>query len=99
MKITPETAANVLYHFGQGGYEAGSFTTKLMSAIGHADMHNLDQLALGFPELVAAMRLAMHTESGIDALKSILVGADVDVAALLRQNHERLMAMLGEALS
>lgn len=72
MNITQETAANVLYFYGQGGYEGGSFTTKLMSAIGNADMHNLDRLAAGFPELVAAMRIAMHDSDGINILKRIL---------------------------
>ena len=70
-KISPETAANVLYYFGQGGYEAGGFTSKLMTAIGHADLWNLDRLGIGFPELVAAMRLAMHTDDGIARLKQI----------------------------
>lgn len=69
--ITPETAANVLYFFRQGGYPAGSFTEKLMSAIGNADMGNLERLALGFPELVHAMRLAMQVEDGIARLKLI----------------------------
>ncbi len=70
-RISRETAANVLFFYGQGGYEAGSFTTKLMSAIGSADMFNLDRLAIGFPELVMAMRLAMHQSDGIDILKRI----------------------------
>lgn len=69
--ITAETAANVLYYFGRGGYEAGGFTTKLMSAIGHADTDNLDRLALGFPELVAAMTLAMQSEGGLDRLEEL----------------------------
>jgi len=72
--IPREVAANVLFYFGSGGYEAGSFTTNLMSAIANADQHNLALLALGFPELVAAMRMALLEPGGIDTLRDIFNG-------------------------
>lgn len=72
MKISKEVAAQVLYFFGQGGYEAGSFTSKLLSAISNADSTNRLRLALGFPELVSAVNMAQYDSDGIDNLKAIL---------------------------
>lgn len=69
--ISKEVAANVLFYFSQGGYEAGSFQTKLMSAIAGADMTNRARLALGFPELVAAVTVAQHEPNGIARLQQI----------------------------
>lgn len=71
ISISAETAANVLHFFGRGGFEAGGFTTKLMSAISNADQHNRFRLSLGFPELVAAMVMAMDDPDGIDKLARI----------------------------
>lgn len=49
-EISPEEARNVLHYFGHPqGWEPGSFTKKLLSAISNADMSNRARVALGFP--------------------------------------------------
>jgi hypothetical protein len=53
--ITPEIANHVLFHYGRGGYQAGNFTTQLISTIAAADMQNMARLALGFPGYTAAV--------------------------------------------
>lgn len=70
-QISSETANHVLAHFGRGGYEAGTFTQHLLSAISAADPANQARLALGFPELVAAVQLAQYEFDGIDRLQQI----------------------------
>jgi hypothetical protein len=68
-QIPIEEARNVLGHFGiEGGWTAGGFTTALMTAYGKADQSNRARLALGFPELCEAMRLAMDAGDGIALL-------------------------------
>lgn len=70
-KVDEETARNVLFYFGdrENGWEAGSFTTQLMSAIARADELNKQRLSLGFPALVAGMRIAQEWIGGMDALR------------------------------
>jgi hypothetical protein len=72
--IDAETASHVLHHFGEGGMKPGSFTTPLIQAIAAADPRNLALLALGFPALVAAVRLAMRQDDGIATLRDIAKG-------------------------
>ena len=68
-QIPVEVARDVLGYFGSvHGWEAGGFTTALMTAYGKADGHNRLRIAMGFPELSEAMRLAMDTTDGIALL-------------------------------
>lgn len=73
--IPPDVAAHVLFHYGrEGGYQAGSFTTALLSAMGTADPANLDRLALGFPEYVAAVTAMQYDPDGVARLQAIVRG-------------------------
>jgi len=73
--IPPDVAAHVLFHYGrEGGYQAGSFTTDLLSAMGKADPTNLDRLALGFPEYVAAVTAIQYDPDGVANLQRIAAG-------------------------
>jgi hypothetical protein len=65
-----QAAAHVLWYFAREGYQPGSFTEKLLSALAHADTGNLLRLSRVFPELVEAYRLAAHYEGGMDALRN-----------------------------
>lgn len=67
-----QAAAHVLWYFGAGGYQPGSFTEKLLSAFAHASPSNLGKLSAVFPELGEAYRLAAHHEGGLDALRNRL---------------------------
>jgi hypothetical protein len=66
--ITPDQAAHVLFHYGAGGMEAGSFTRALIALIARADTSNKARLALGFPGYVAAVILAADTSTGVEQL-------------------------------
>lgn len=73
--IPPDVAAHVLFHYGrEGGYQAGSFTTALLAAMGTADPSNLDRLAAGFPEYVAAITAIQYDPDGVERLQSIVRG-------------------------
>jgi hypothetical protein len=73
--IPPDVAAHVLAHYGrEGGYQAGSFTTDLLSAMSKADPTNLDRLALGFPEYVAAVAAVQYDPNGVARLQDIAAG-------------------------
>lgn len=73
--ITPDVAAHVLFHYGRdGGYQAGSFTTNLLNAMGTADPGNLDRLATGFPEYVAAVTAIQYDPNGVQRLQDIAAG-------------------------
>lgn len=67
-----QAAAHVLWYFAREGYQPGSFTEKLLSALAHADHVNLAKLSLVYPELGEAYRLAAHREGGMDALRNRL---------------------------
>jgi hypothetical protein len=67
---------HVLYHFGEGGREAGSFTTALIRAIACADPSNKARLAAGFPAHVEAVELAQSAPDDIGVLAEIATGAD-----------------------
>lgn len=70
IEIAPEVARNVLWYFGdrEHGWRPGGFTTTLLDAIGKADSANQERLALGYPEHVRAMKLAMYTDTGMEFL-------------------------------
>lgn len=72
--IPAETANHVLFHFGHGGYQAGSFTQLLISAIAAADIINQDKLTLGFPDYVAAVHAMQYDRDGIANLQRIAGG-------------------------
>lgn len=64
--ITEDTARHVLWHYGsKGGIQPGSFTQRLMETIDAADLVNVEQLRLAYPELVAAMLTAKNDRGGI----------------------------------
>lgn len=73
--IPADTAAHVLFHYGlDGGYQAGSFTTFLLTAIAAADPTNLDRLALGFPDYVAAVTAIQYDPDGAQRLQDLAAG-------------------------
>jgi hypothetical protein len=73
--IPPDVAAHVLFHYGRdGGYQAGSFTTALLNAMGTADPSNLDRLAAGFPDYVAAVTAIQYDPNGVQRLQAIVRG-------------------------
>lgn len=73
---TASDARHILHHFGDpGGVRPGSFTEKLIDAMGSADQSNLAKLEREWPGLVGAYRLAHDDLDGIDQLRQI-AGAD-----------------------
>ncbi|MCP3820118.1 hypothetical protein NLX86_19055 [Streptomyces sp. A3M-1-3] len=73
--IPAETAAHVLFHFGRGGYQAGSFTQHLIALIARADMVNKAKLAAVYPDYAAAVIAMEYDPNGIAALQKIAAGA------------------------
>ncbi|NEC14861.1 hypothetical protein G3I34_21845 [Streptomyces sp. SID8014] len=69
MSITPEIASHVLHHFGHGGYEAGTFTRHLLSAMDTADPANLARLGKAFPGYAAAIVGIKYDPDGVEALR------------------------------
>lgn len=76
--ITPTIAAHVLHSYGEGGYQAGSFTTTLIQALKLATTDNFAKLATVYPGYAAAVHHAANSLTGIASLHSILVKAGVD---------------------
>lgn len=72
--IPAETANHVLFHFGYGGYQAGSFTQPLIQAIAAADVVNQDKLATVYPDYVAAVHAYQYDPDGIANLQRIAAG-------------------------
>lgn len=72
--VTPEMARHVLWHFGEGGHRAGSFTTALIELIARADPANRHRMGLGFPEYAAAVAVAQNDGGGIAQLRHIAEG-------------------------
>lgn len=70
--INYEIAANVLSFFGEGGYSGGSYRETILTAASKADWNNIQLLALGYPALIAAFRLAKSGENGIKTLTDIM---------------------------
>ncbi|MFI2349751.1 hypothetical protein ACH492_22390 [Streptomyces sp. NPDC019443] len=73
--IPAETANHVLFHFGYGGYQAGSCIESLITTIDRADEDNRDKLALGFPEYVAAVVAIKYDPNGVANLQRIAGGS------------------------
>jgi hypothetical protein len=72
--IPPDVAAHVLFHYGHGGYQAGSFTEQLLTTIAMADQGNLDKLAHGFPAYVAAVTAIQYDPNGVTHLQDLAAG-------------------------
>lgn len=72
--ITRETAWHVLWHYGRGGTQPGSFTQRLMEVMDAADVTNFHILADAYPELGAAMAAAKNDPDGIADLQRIAAG-------------------------
>jgi hypothetical protein len=89
--IPADVAAHVLFHYGHdGGYQAGSFTTALLNAAGTADPSNLDRLAAGFPEYVAAVTAIQYDPQGVERLQAIVRGEAATEEAPVPQCPEAL---------
>ncbi len=67
--ITPEIAAHILFHLGQGGSPGSTFVQKLLAAFDAADAHNRLQLSTAFPGYDAALELAKNTNDGVALLQ------------------------------
>jgi hypothetical protein len=89
-QITPEQAAHVLWHIGQGGYPAGSFTTRLLEAWSYADPGNSARLAKAFPgygEAVNLIRIPARGVDGAEILRCIASGG-YRLGQLAEQRHQ-----------
>ena len=75
MTIPPLAACHILHLFNRNepGVDASpdGFTRALLDAIVKADTVSLDLLMLGFPEYVAAYRMAAFRSDGIERLQQI----------------------------
>jgi hypothetical protein len=69
--ISKADAQHVLFFFGNGGVQPGSFTTALLEAMARADSANFTELALAFPGICAAWRLATKSDDGVEVLREI----------------------------
>ncbi|MFE7566897.1 hypothetical protein ACFU76_08015 [Streptomyces sp. NPDC057539] len=72
--ISPETANHVLYHFGRGGYQSGTFTQYLIYALTAADMTNKAKLGLAYPDYAAAVIAMEYDPDGAAHLQRIAAG-------------------------
>lgn len=69
-----QDAAHVLWHYGEGGWEPGSFTKHLLRAFAAADPINFALLAVMFPHQARAMHLAKEHDDGIAQLRDLFEG-------------------------
>lgn len=69
--VTRDAANHVLYHFGYGGYPAGSFFRALLEAWDRADRINTQKLAEAFPVHGAALAILGVDHTGVDQLRKI----------------------------
>lgn len=72
--IEPHEAAEVLWHFGNPGYEPGTFNRLLISTMSAADSENLAKLGAAFPGYAAAVHMAQRERHGLDRLTRIAEG-------------------------
>lgn len=72
--IPAETANHVLWHFGHGGYQPGTFTEKLLAALCAADMDNKAKLADAYPDYAAAVIAIEYDPDGVTNLQRIARG-------------------------
>ncbi|MGC5531621.1 hypothetical protein [Streptomyces sp. SR-10] len=70
VSIPREVAAHVLWSERQGGYPAGSFTTKLLELWGYADFVNAARLEAAWPEYGAALRM-LGEPGGVEKLRAV----------------------------
>lgn len=77
IEVTPHIAAHVLWYFGAGGVEPGSFIRQLLELIARADPINTQILRNGYPEYVHAFQLG-QSRGGIGALQRIVNGDEDD---------------------
>lgn len=69
--IDSTAARDVLGWAGiEGGWRSGHFTSLLIQAICHADDKHQALIALGFPELVHAVRVYQRERGGIERLQA-----------------------------
>ena len=71
--LSPHVAAHVLWYFGAGGYEPGSFVEQLLDLITRADPVNTNLLRGIYPEYVHALQLG-QSRGGIGELQKIATG-------------------------
>ena len=77
MNRSQEIAYNTLNYFrGDEGFSGGSFALALLDAASRADNNNLDRLARGFPDEIAAYRLATDHVDGLDLLRQATTAVD-----------------------
>lgn len=67
--ITPTIASHVLFHAEGIGMQAGSFVSRLIDALFHADGKNQGILALTYPGYVWAVFTYRDVEGGADWLR------------------------------
>lgn len=72
--ISPETANHVLWHFGHGGHQPGTFTQNLITAFCSADLENKARLGEAYPDLLAAITAMEYDPDGIANLRRIATG-------------------------
>ncbi|MFH9215428.1 hypothetical protein [Streptomyces globisporus] len=70
VSIPREVAAHVLWSERQGGYPAGSFTTKLLELWAFADYSNAARLEAAWPEYGAALRM-LGEPGGVEKLRAV----------------------------
>jgi hypothetical protein len=73
-EISKEAAAHVLWYFGRGGHQPGSFTEALLGAFAKADNQNFMTLEMAYPEYGLAMFTAKEYAHGIKQLREIAEG-------------------------
>lgn len=73
--IPVDVAAHVLFCFGSGGWQPGSFIAALMAAFAKADRSNRHRLGQGFPDYELAFTMATDDPTGIDQLKAVVEAA------------------------
>lgn len=76
-QLSPHVAAHVLWFFGAGGYEPGTYIEQLLVLISRADPVNTNLLRGVYPEYVHAFNLG-QSRGGIGDLQRIANGDDDD---------------------
>lgn len=75
--LSQHVASHVLWYFGAGGYEPGSFVEQLLLLIARADPVNTSLLRGVYPEYVHAFQLG-QSRGGIGELQKIANGEHDD---------------------
>ena len=74
LKVNQEIAAQVLWHFGRGGHQPGSFVEALLKAFTRADSYNRSLLSGAYPLYGMAFTMAVDEMDGIEKLQKIYQG-------------------------